>query len=82
METREKTETAFNRYKTIQEEHLKALEENQADTASLLFERDRAFEDLRNYLSSIPGVSMSDACKRQVSDILKTDKTLANKIKM
>jgi hypothetical protein len=82
MKTLEKMETVFIRYKKLQESHIQALGEDQTDTKRLLFERDRAFEDLRNYLSAIPGVSMSDACKRQVSDILEKDKILADKIRM
>jgi len=82
MEPLEKIESVLNRYKTLQDRHIQALGEDQTDTERLLFERDRAFEDLRSCLSAIPGVSMSDTCKRQVSEILEKDKILADKIKM
>ncbi|MBI9087704.1 MAG: hypothetical protein JEZ12_00645 [Desulfobacterium sp.] len=82
MDTLEKIETVFDRYKTLQEKHIQALGEDQTDTARLLFERNRAFEDLKNCLSAIPGVSMSDACKRRMSEILEKDKILADTIKM
>lgn len=82
MDTIANIEAALYRFKTLQEQHIIALGEEKLDTTILLFERGRAFEDLRNFLSAIPGKSLSDACKRQVSDILEKDKTLAEKIKL
>ena len=82
METREQIETVFNRFKTLQESHIKALGDENTDMERLIFERDRAFEDLRSSLSAIPGIGISEACKRQVSNILKMDKLLAEKIVM
>ncbi len=82
MKTLETIETVFDRYKTLQDSHIQALGKDQTDTKKLLFERKRAFEDLRNFLSAIPGISMSGACKKQVSEILEKDKILAEKIKI
>ena len=81
-ETIEKIETIFDRFKTLQESHIQSLEKDEPDTKRLLFERERAFENLRNDLSAIPGVSLSESCKRQVSEILKKDQMLAEKIKI
>ena len=81
MDNHTTLETVLDRFKTLQEKHFKALEKDKLDTESLLFERDRAFEDLRNHLSAIPGISMPETCKQQVSDILEKDKMLTDKIK-
>jgi len=57
------------------------------DLDMLLFERNRAFEDLRIYLSAIPGIfktntfPMADICRRNLAEILENDRIMADKIK-
>jgi len=81
-------EAAFDTYKTLQETHIKEIGKNSMDLEMLIFERNRAFEDLRIYLSAIPGIfepdtfPMVDICRRNLSEILKNDMIMADKIKI
>jgi len=80
-------ETAFQTYKTLQERHIKDIGKKDMDLDMLLFERNRAFEDLRIYLSAIPGIfktntfPMADICRRNLAEILENDRIMADKIK-
>lgn len=75
-------EIVLSRFKALQERHIKILGDGKTDIKRLVFERDRAFEDLRSCLSAIPKNFKSSTYKHQIAEILETDVIIKDKIKL
>ena len=80
--------TALKRYKTLQTRHIKALKDEKTDVDRLIFEKDRAFEDIKSCFSAMPRVSISakvsisDSYQHQIFEILENNKILVDNIKL